>query len=185
MRFDDLFHGTLVRLAAMRPEDREHFARWSNDVEYMRLLDDEPMRPRNPDYFQLPRVEDEQNSAFFSIRTIEEDRLIGFCSLFLIEWKNRSCFMGVGIGERGYWGQGFGSEAVDLLVGYAFRELNLNRVGLYVFDHNVRARRAYEKVGFTQEATLRESAFRDGERYDIHIMGILYREWVTKRRTEG
>jgi RimJ/RimL family protein N-acetyltransferase len=64
-----------------------------------------------------------------------------------------------------------------LVVGFAFRELNLRRVTLVVFDYNPRAIRSYEKSGFKVEGRLREAMNRDGQRYDMVYMGILKEEW--------
>ena len=60
---------------------------------------------------------------------------------------------------------------------YAFRELNMQRVGLEVGDFNVGARRVYEKCGFQLEGTVRRTMYRDGRLWDMHIMGILREEW--------
>lgn len=180
----DLFTGKLLRLGVVRNEDREHYARWSNDAEYMRLLDDEPIHPKTPEMFNFPRSEDSWGGVGFGLRTLAEDKFIGFTGLWGVNWSSRSSWFAIGIGDRDYWGKGYGTEAVDLTLGYAFRELSLNRVQLFVFAYNLRAIRAYEKVGFVREATLRQSLLRDGKRYDTYLMGILYRDWESKRAAQ-
>ncbi|MCK4899416.1 MAG: GNAT family N-acetyltransferase, partial [Anaerolineales bacterium] len=76
------------------------------------------------------------------------------------------------------WGKGFGTDAVSVILRYAFHELNLHRVSLGVFEYNRRARRSYEKVGFSVEGRIRGDMLRQGRRWDVFIMGILREEWL-------
>ncbi len=81
------------------------------------------------------------------------------------------------IGEQDRWGRGYGTEAVELMLGHAFERLGLHRVGLSVFAFNDRAIRSYEKAGFHEEGRLREAVWRDGRWWDEVQMGVLEREW--------
>ena len=82
--------------------------------------------------------------------------------LFNIKWRNQTAEMAIGIGDPALRGQGYGREALDLLLGYAFHELGLYRVGLTVLDYNTAAIRAYERVGFVREGVQREAVWRAG-----------------------
>lgn len=179
-----IFEGRLVRLAAARPEDRETLARWSNDVEYLRLMDDEPARPQSPDSFPAPRDDDNRDYQF-RIRTLADDRLIGFVALHSFVWNCGTALLSIGIGEPSYRGQGYGTDAMQLILRYAFTELNLHRVGLNVYTYNIRAIRAYQKVGFVAEGLQRETVHRDGQRYDTLWMGILRREWLQTQESQN
>jgi RimJ/RimL family protein N-acetyltransferase len=86
--------------------------------------------------------------------------------------------LGIGILRREYWGRGYGSEAVSLMLRFGFTELNLRRISLSVFEYNTRAVRAYEKAGFQQEGRLRQALQRDGRRWDELFMGILREDWL-------
>jgi RimJ/RimL family protein N-acetyltransferase len=92
-------------------------------------------------------------------------------------WTHGESFVGIGLGEREHWGKGYGTDAMRVILKYAFSELNLYRVSLNVFDYNPRAKRSYEKVGFKEEGRCREFLLRDGKRYDLIFMGILRSEW--------
>jgi RimJ/RimL family protein N-acetyltransferase len=181
----DLFAGTLVRLTAPRPDDKEVMARWSHDADYLRHLDDDPARPRPADYY----TEDKEDKSRdwrkfeFRIRTLAEDKLIGFIELFM-QWNQQTAWLGIGIGEADYRGKGYGSDALRVVVSYAFRELGLYRVSLSVFSYNQRAIRAYEKVGFVHEGTLRSALYRDGQRFDMLLMGILRPEWEQQQAAQ-
>ena len=175
----DLFRGSLLRLAAPREEDVETLARWSEDADHMRALDTDFARPRTLQEIagQHNPEQRDPNGVLFHLRTLDDDRLIGFVALHSIEWNNRAGLLSIGIGEADFRGRGYGSEALRLILRYAFDELNLDRVGLDVISNNQRAIRAYERAGFRHEGALRAAVLRDGQRYDRLLMGILREEW--------
>jgi RimJ/RimL family protein N-acetyltransferase len=175
-----LFTGTLVRLTAPQPDDKEALARWSNDAEYLRQLDGSPARPRAASHFDKDEKEKDRTKDWFEyhfrVRTLADDKLIGFVALE-IGWNHQNAFLGIGIGEPEYRGKGYGSDALRVAISYAFRELNMYRVGLDVFSYNTRAIRAYEKAGFVREAVQRSAIYRDGQRHDVIFMSVLRPEW--------
>jgi RimJ/RimL family protein N-acetyltransferase len=175
----DLFRGQLVHLSAPREDDAEAFSRWSHDAGYLRAVDTDFARPITSKEAaeRFPGGESDPNTVAFRIRTLEDDRLIGFVAIHSIEWNNRAALLAIGIGERGYRGKGYGTDALRLVLRYAFEELNLLRVGLDVISNNAAALRAYEKVGFVHEGTMRKAVLRDGRHHDRLIMGILCEEW--------
>jgi hypothetical protein len=83
----------------------------------------------------------------------------------------------MGLGGPENRGQGYGLEALALMLNYAFYELNLHRVSLNVIGDNLRAIRAYKKAGFKEEGHIRQAVQRDGQRHDLIWMGILRDEW--------
>ena len=180
---DDLFQGKLVRLSAPRERDAEAFARWSHDAAYLRAVDTDFARPISAQEAakRFPGGEDDPNAVAFRIRTLEEDRLIGFVALHSIEWNNRAALLAIGIGEPDYRGKGYGTDALRLVLRYAFDELNLLRVGLDVISNNTPAVRAYEKVGFVHEGAMRKAVLRDGHHHDRLIMGILREDLPTSQ----
>jgi len=119
-------------------------------------------------------------SYFFSIRTIAEDKLIGDLGLDVVDWSGRDAFVGLGIGESEYWGRGYGTDVMDILLRFAFTEINLRRVTLTVFEYNPRAIRSYEKAGFRHEGRERKVLNKEGKRWDMLFMGILREEWLEK-----
>lgn len=183
---NDLFRGRLVRLAAPRPEDSAALARWSHDADYLRSVDTDYARPRPPAAFaQQEGAGAGANAVEFRLRTLADDRLIGFVALHSIEWNNRAGLLSIGIGEAEYRGKGYGRDALRLILRYAFDELNLERVGLDVISDNVAALRAYERAGFRREGAMRHSVLRDGVWHDRIIMGLLRDEWSRQAATEA
>lgn len=179
---EDLFTGKLVRLAGIDPDEvSKSFAQWNRDSEFMRLLDTDPPRLRSSKSIKEwieKDFEDNKGMYWFAIRALDDDRLLGDMTLSVVDWGSRNAFMGIGIGAREFWGKGYGSDAIELLLRYAFTELNLRRVSLNVFEFNERAIRSYEKVGFRLEGRERQVMQREGRRWDIIDMGILREEWM-------
>lgn len=177
-----LFQGELVRLTAAGSDaDAETMAGWSRDSEFLRLLDDDPVQPWSVKRVKEDWAEEPKHNQFpFLIRTLADDRLIGFIGLFGVRWTHGDAWVGIGIGDRAYWGKGYGSDAMRVALRFAFTELNLHRVSLFLFDYNTRALRSYEKVGFVVEGRLRQAMARGGQRQDDLCMGILRDEWEEK-----
>ena len=176
-----LFSGRLVRLAAFNPEvDAEIAARWSRDTEYHRLGDNDPAYPQSTKKAREWLEHDSDSSFSFMIRMLSNDRLIGGVGLWLESWAHGEAWVGIGIGDREYWGNGYGTDAMRLMLRFAFDELNLWRVSLGVFAHNPRAIRSYEKAGFRREGLVRGDCRRDGQRWDSVFMGILCEEWLKR-----
>lgn len=176
------FHGNLVRLAALDPEkDSECWARWNQDSEFQQLLSSGPSILYPPKQIQAWQEKHIDEFYGFTIRPLETDQAIGMVDLSGIDWTAGNCWVGIGIGEREYWGKGYGSEAMDLVLRFAFSALNLRRVSLDVFEYNQRAYRSYCKVGFKEEGRMRQWMMRGGERFDLVFMGILREEWEEKQ----
>ncbi|HHV81053.1 MAG TPA: GNAT family protein [bacterium] len=122
-----------------------------------------------------------QNDIVMGIVLKDGDQLIGDIGLHKIDWVSREGTLGIMIGEKEYQNKGYGTEAVLLMLNYAFEVLNLNRIELTVFEFNKRAIRCYEKGGFTLEGRLREKIYKDGMYRDVLIMSILKDEWKDKK----
>jgi RimJ/RimL family protein N-acetyltransferase len=176
----NLLRGEKVRLTAVNSYDLGMITRWWHDPEFLRLYNTAPAAPRNED--QLSRRFDlsqtSQEVFLFAIRLLEEDELIGLLEFDGIDWAHRTTFVSIGIGQAAMRGLGYGLEAMQLALNFAFNELNLHRVCLTVFSYNDRAIALYERLGFIREGVYREHIERDGRRYDMILYGILRREWA-------
>jgi hypothetical protein len=88
-----LFKGNLVRLCACVPEDAETIASWTEDAEYLRNVDTDMAVPSSVEAFSGNRGRS-ANGIEFRLRTLSENRLIGFVALHSIEWNNQCALMG-------------------------------------------------------------------------------------------
>lgn len=177
----DLFRGQLVRLCADDPAVRAKAeVRWESDSEYHRLADSDPayMWSEKKVKEWIEKMDERENRFGFSIHSLAEDKFIGFIGLFIEQWTSGEAWVGIAIGERDFWGRGYGTDAMRLILGYAFLELNLRRVSLGLHGYNQRALKSYEKAGFKMEGVIRSEIGREGRRWDSLFMGILREEWL-------
>src|SRR5439155_17556577 len=161
--------GQLVRLRGVEPEDAVRLNPMFDDPEVMAGLTFPMPQPPAGFHEWLAGLRGQDSEVEFAIETLEGEA-IGGCGLRGLNDRNRSGSLGIWIG-RPYWDRGFGTDAVRTLCRFAFRHMNLQRVDLHVFSNNPRARRAYEKVRFRLEGTLRRAQFVGGEYVEEHVMG--------------
>lgn len=183
----DVFRGDLVRLVRAEPEDAmKKMAGWECDSEYKRLMDDDPVHLISEKKLsqKTSEMEEKEKDKLFIlyVKTLADNRLIGFVDLYIYAPFHREAWVGIGLGEKEFWGKGYGTDAMRLALRFAFQELNMFRVSLDVFEYNPRAIRSYEKAGFVLEGRSRQSICRDGKRYDLLIMGILRDEWFSMNK---
>lgn len=183
----DLFTGELVRLTMIDPDQiAAAFSRWQRDSEYWRLLASGPSYPNSvrgvKKWLEDDLEKDPPPFYLFMIYTLADNRLIGEIGLDGVLFQHGDTFVGLGLGERADWGKGYGTDAMRVILRYAFQELNLHRVTLDVFEYNPRAIRSYEKAGFKIEGRARQFLHREGRHWDLILMGILREEWEACRR---
>jgi RimJ/RimL family protein N-acetyltransferase len=167
-----MLRGELVTLRAVEADDYERLAVFANDVEVELLGGGDPPTPRSrASVTAFWGRMSEQGAVSFGITA--DDRLIGICGLSNIDAVSHTAALGITIGEREYWGRGYGRDAVRLLVDYGFRMRNLRKMWLTVHGTNTRAIRAYEAVGFVEEGRQRAQVWSDGEFVDLVFMGLI------------
>jgi RimJ/RimL family protein N-acetyltransferase len=173
-------------------KDPEIEAKWTHDSEFMRLMEINPARPMSAailkkQYEKLEKqIEEDKNLYHFTIRAKADDRLIGKAVLQGIEWTNGNAWLRLGIGAAEDRQKGYGTQALQLLLRFAFAELNLFRVTAVVPEYNEGAIALARKFGFTQEVCRRSALERDGRRWDLYVFGLLKDEWqisATQART--
>lgn len=183
----DLFTGDLVQLDRLGPKPAaEAYLLWLQDSEYNRLMNSgisQMYSQSQHEKWQEKQLEPPDNNFFFHVIRLSDNKLIGDVGLDGVSWAHGESFVGIAIGERELWGQGYGTEAMRLILRFAFQELNLRRVSLNVFEYNPRAIRSYEKTGFCLEGRVRGALNRSGRRWDILYMGILRSEWEAQQKS--
>lgn len=183
----DIFRGDLVRLAAVSPEEfAPYFARWGRDSLRNRLLDSEPSILFSDKAIRgwIEKDLEKEDYFAFAIRALADDRIVGEIGLGYARWNRHEAFVGIGIGDREDWNKGYGTDAMRLVLRFAFLELALHRVSLSVFEYNPRAIRSYEKAGFQLEGRVRGALHREGRRWDEIFMGVLRSEWMEQNASQ-
>jgi RimJ/RimL family protein N-acetyltransferase len=178
-----MLKGEKVILRALQREDLQRQCGFNNDLEIEVLGGGDPPEPQS-----LARLEAEfdesaqkggRDGTNFAIEA--DGKHIGGCGLFHFDHVAHTCEMGIGIGDRAYWGHGYGRDAVRVLLDYAFRFRNLHKVWLTVNGNNERAIRSYQACGFVEEGRLRKHVWNNGGYIDLVYMGTLREEWQAAR----
>jgi RimJ/RimL family protein N-acetyltransferase len=169
---DLMREGERVRLRRHVPENRAAFQRWYADEEIARLLrhDQRPLNEiQSRGYFDTLILPSSARGQCYAIHEADTDRLIGTTALTDFEGNaRRRAYFRIVIGEKEFWGHGYGTEATDLVMHEAFERHGLSAVKLEVFRHNDRAARAYLRVGFEQTGEHTEWVGR--ERWELHVL---------------
>ncbi|MUK89497.1 GNAT family N-acetyltransferase [Ornithinibacillus sp. L9] len=175
-----MFSSQRLQLRKVHSSDLEQYHRWRNDLDLMTST--------NPalDLYSIDETRhfvenvlmDSNSSKSYMIEDKYSQKTIGITSLINLDLKNRNAECIIDIGEKDYWGKGYGTEALNILLDYAFLELNLHRVSLRVYSFNKAAVHVYHKLGFKEEGKSRQSLYRKGRWHDVIYMGILKDEYI-------
>lgn len=174
-----MIKGEKVRLRPIERDDLPRFVEWFGDAEVRRHLSvyvPFSLEQEERWFEDLQERLEQQEALVLAIETGDGEH-IGNVGLNGIDWKNRQAELGIVIGDKTQWDQGYGTDAIRTLLGVAFDEMNLHRVFLRVDADNARGVHCYEKLGFQREGTYRDAVFREGAYYDQHVMSILQTEF--------
>jgi RimJ/RimL family protein N-acetyltransferase len=176
-----MIYGDRIRLRHVEREDLPQFVEWLNDPEvYQGLSMHTPLSMAEEENWFENILKGPIDERPLVIEAMEDDewRVIGNSGFHNLDWRSRNAELGIFIGDKTYWDQGYGTEVVKLLLRHGFSTLNLHRIYLRVFEDNPRAIRSYEKAGFVHEGRLRQGEFHDGQFHDVLFMSVLRPEWV-------
>jgi RimJ/RimL family protein N-acetyltransferase len=177
--FFRMLRGEKVVLRAMKREDLMRQCAFNNDLEFELAGGGDPPEPQ-----ALARLEaqfdenlhrGDREGMNFAIEA--DSKYIGSCGLFHLDLVAHTCELGIGIGDKQYWGRGYGRDAVRVLLDYAFHLRNFHKVWLQVNGNNERGIHAYRACGFVEEGRLRKHVWNNGAYVDLVHMGILCDEW--------
>jgi RimJ/RimL family protein N-acetyltransferase len=176
----ELLEGKKVFLRIYDDSDMSYLLKWYNDYELNKLAGWSNSK------VNASKLRYNMSRSFGSdpMNLMIDDlngKPIGTIQLYDFNQQDKSCKLGIRIGDKDYWSRGYGGDAVNTIVGYAFASLDINRVDLRVYEYNERAARCYEKCGFKYEGRTRKSAYIDGAYYDEILMGILKSEFLTNK----
>jgi RimJ/RimL family protein N-acetyltransferase len=176
-----MIRGEKVVLRALEATDAERCHAWINDPEVTQFLTMRFPVSLLAEERWASRERDPLKELELAIETTEGVH-IGNCSLGGAASVDRAGGLGIMIGDKQYWGQGYGTDTMLTLCGFGFSEMNLHRIFLHVYEFNPRAIACYEKCGFQHEGRLREALFRNGAYHDILVMGLLEDEFRARQR---
>ncbi|MBD3196333.1 MAG: GNAT family N-acetyltransferase [Candidatus Lokiarchaeota archaeon] len=176
--------GETIDLTPTNSNHIELYAKWSNSEEIRKYARNE--MPRTIEdikkRFEQRGGDGPKEHIGFEIWHKEDKKLIGLGGLNHIHWVNGTANLFMQIGEKDYWSHGIGTEAAKIIVDYGFKELNLHKIFAGVLSKNVGSWTCAEKVGFIQEATLKDEVYVDGEYIDVKKYYILKENWLHKNK---
>ncbi len=180
MKYFKKISGEKCYLAPINIDDAELYTKWLNDLEVVQYL---TLRYRMisllPEKEVLERLSKEHN---YGIVTNDEDKLIGNCGFVEVDNINRTCEIGIFIGDKEYWGKGLGTESLKLLISYGINYLNLRSFMLGVFSYNERAIKSYKKIGFKDIGARRKSVIFKNKEFDMLYMDLLSDEFLERNK---
>jgi diamine N-acetyltransferase len=175
-----------VRLRAIERDDLPRFVAWLNDPDVARhVVFHAPMSlPQEEKWYErILQLHTAEQPLVIERNAPEGWTPIGNIGFSDINWVNRSTELGIFIGEKTSWNQGYGREAIQLLLEYGFNTLNLNRIFLQVDETNPGGIHCYEHAGFVLEGRLRQAKFEDGHYIDLLLMSVLRSEWQSRQNS--
>jgi len=162
--------GNRLRLRPLEKSDAPLLVEWMNDHEITKyLLNYLPISIEEEEEWIAKQTKDRSKCIVWGIDL--EGFLIGTVGIGFDHRRGTST-LGISIGDKTRWGQGYGAEAILLVLSYAFGTLNLRKVSLKVHATNKRARACYAKCGFRQEGRLKEDVYVQGKYLDTILMAI-------------
>lgn len=165
----------LVKLRPIRISDAERYVKWFSDQEVNKFVGQQTISLKQERVYIL-KSKTRKAAKVFAIETAAGIH-IGSIGLHRIDNKNRSAEYGIIIGDKKFWGKGYGRAASDLILAYGFKSLKLNRIWLNVYKFNKRGIQLYRKLGFKREGVQREYVRRGNTYYNAYLMSLLTKEW--------
>jgi len=179
MRYYKKIVGERVYLSPVNIDDAEICTAWLSDIEITRFLSNTG---------KILTIEAEQSALQsisadnFAIVTEDGDVPIGICGFIGMNESQRYSEVGIFVGNRDYLGNGYGTEAMSLLLDFGFNVRNLHSIRLRVRSFNTRAIKSYEKCGFKLAGHFRDGGRINGEYFDVILMDVLEDEFRAMKR---
>jgi RimJ/RimL family protein N-acetyltransferase len=178
---ENYFTGPRVILRPFKEGDSIHIYHALLDPEFRKLTGTQTFFTEDALEKALKSFAEDKSRIDLVITDKETGSQIGDLALTEIDYINKNASLRIALYKKEHYGKGLGTEAMSLLLQYAFEVLSLYRVYLNVYEFNSRAIRAYEKLGFAREGAFRGELLWNGVHYDNLIMGILRHEFSPKR----
>ncbi|MBM7553203.1 GNAT family N-acetyltransferase [Thalassobacillus pellis] len=181
-----MFTADRIHLRKVTESDAVIYHDWRNNMEVMENTNPElDVHTFKETETFIQSICQSSSSKSYIIELNENNMPIGIVSLVHIDYKNRNAECIIDIGNKDYWGKGYGTQAMTLLLNYSFYELNLHKVYLRVFSFNQRAIHLYERLGFEKEGELKDQIFRNGNWHGITYLAIFQEKYLQNKNNSA
>ncbi|WMM33908.1 GNAT family N-acetyltransferase [Shouchella clausii] len=175
--------GTTVYLRPVQKNDMSSFFNAVQDEEIRYMTGTTKTFTMEQLYEHYERMTNDEHRFDFAICLLNSDEVLGDLSILEIDETNQKAGFRIALHHQHVLNKGYGTEAIQLALRFAFEQLKLNRLQLEVFSHNIRGIKAYEKAGFKIEGVLRQSLYLNNQYSDEIIMAILQTDYKELRDT--
>jgi len=173
-----VLQGEHVQLRPLQEQDFEAFCAWYSDDQVTGFLGMKPLS-RDKAKTMFNQLLNDPNGVYFGIIKKDDERIIGYVFLaHILKSHKVAREFGIVIGDKKFWGHGYGSETTKLMLEYGFKQLRLHRIELIVLDSNERALHMYRNQGFVEEGIQREARLVEDKWHDVISLGILEKEYM-------
>ncbi|MGE5507639.1 MAG: GNAT family N-acetyltransferase [Chitinophagales bacterium] len=175
------FTGQRVRIRAVTEADLSRLLTWDQDPEISTLMGRRFTQTDMATWFRS--TQNNSQTRAFMIETLY-GRVIGELELSQIDWRSGTAELCICIGEKDCWGQGYGSESMELAFQAGFGAMGLKTIFLRVFEMNRRAVRLYQRLGFKCRGILPASS-RRGDPSPVLLMDLSRERWLRSNQAMG
>ena len=186
MKNTSLFNAASICLTAIDAEDdASTFSAWTQDSCYIALSEETPPRPLSKAQAKeaieaLIKEENEKRNCFwFGIRPLDDDELLGIIGFPWVDWSNGATSIAISMKDWVEYSRASTREALALLQEYAFREIQMHRLGISIPAYNKTLISIVQSLGFEEEVRRRKTLYRFGCRWDNLHLGLLASNWIT------
>lgn len=175
--------GKRIYLREILPSDvSEDYYRWMNDKEVVQYTESRfRSHSREELVSYVEKIRNDPQYVFCVIVVKENGKHIGNIKIGPIHPVHRFAGVGIIIGEKSYWGQGFATEAIKLITDYAFDKLNLHKLIAGCYVNNQASIKAFRKAGFIEEGLMRKQYFYNGKWVDGVSLAIINQKKVRRK----
>ncbi|MRX73878.1 GNAT family N-acetyltransferase [Bacillus lacus] len=175
-----MLKGEKVYLRPLREEDTMSIYKGTQDQEAIYMTGTQKVFSLEEIVGAYQQFKEDDSRQDLAICLVSNHETIGDLAIMEIDYINKKGIFRIALHSSNYYGKGLGTEAVKLAQAYVFDELNLNRLELQVYSHNIRGIKSYEKAGFVKEGVLRQSLYMNNQYSDEIIMSVLQDEYRSK-----
>lgn len=169
--------GKRIILRPVEQADAGWIQKWSNDPEIRGLTGEVSPSSSTGTIEYIQKLNNGTDRVWFMIVIKETGRVIGETGLLRMFHPWRTTDLSIIIGEKDAWGNGYGTEAIQLLMDYAFGYLNFHRISIGVVGFNKKALEFYKRIGFKEEGIQRDGYYYNYQYSDFVMMSILENEF--------
>jgi len=169
--------GKKVNLRPIEKADLPHLYRWINDPDVRHFIIGTFPQTMTKEEKWLENLDKDDKNIIMIIET-KEGQPIGTMGIHRIEWKDGVATTGALIGEKEYWGGGYGTDAKMILLDYAFNTLGLRRICSNVLSFNKRSLAYSLHCGYKIEGRKRKHILKRGRYWDLIELGLFMEEWL-------